>query len=233
MADASIVARAPVCKTKHICLACGEDFLPKRTDRTKCCSRECGWAWSRAKSEVTKRAVHSVLRKRCRCGTWHSRRGSTCSDACRLPAYAPVLKGSCRQCGVSFVRTEDGASRYLCSEACRESASLAHKETARRSPSRRADKKLRRAIARGANGGEKIDPIKVFERDAYRCGICGSRTSKGKRGTYHPKAPELDHIVPVSAGGLHTYSNVQCACRSCNISKGASMWGQLHLFPAA
>lgn len=36
--------------------------------------------------------------------------------------------------------------------------------------------------------------------------------------TKHDKAV-LDHIVPISKGGPHTYSNTQCLCRDCNLKK--------------
>jgi len=42
-------------------------------------------------------------------------------------------------------------------------------------------------------------------------------------------APELDHIVPIAAGGSHTYSNVACACKKCNIKKSSKPLGQLNL----
>lgn len=80
--------------------------------------------------------------------------------------------------------------------------------------------KWRRALTRGVVA-EKFDPDDVFERDNWQCQICGRRTLKSKRGTAHTRAPELDHIVPLSAGGEHTIRNTQCACRSCNLEKGA------------
>jgi 5-methylcytosine-specific restriction endonuclease McrA len=46
-------------------------------------------------------------------------------------------------------------------------------------------------------------------------------TPKTLSGTCDRNAPELDHIVPVSRGGLHTYENTQCLCRSCNGWKAA------------
>jgi 5-methylcytosine-specific restriction endonuclease McrA len=36
-------------------------------------------------------------------------------------------------------------------------------------------------------------------------------------------APELDHIIPLSAGGAHTLDNVACAHRSCNLEKGDTL----------
>lgn len=62
---------------------------------------------------------------------------------------------------------------------------------------------------------EDVDPALVFNRDAGICGICGE-----------PVAPDnwhLDHIVPLAAGGSHTYGNLQVAHPSCNLSKGARL----------
>lgn len=97
---------------------------------------------------------------------------------------------------------------------------------------RRAESKIRkhahRALVRGA-AAEKIDPLEIFNRDGWRCGLCGRSTPKSKRGTYDTSAPELDHIIPISAGGAHVRSNVQCSCRGCNMTKHAKPLGQLRL----
>jgi 5-methylcytosine-specific restriction endonuclease McrA len=47
----------------------------------------------------------------------------------------------------------------------------------------------------------------VFARDNHRCQYCG--------GT----AENLDHVVPRSKGGTHTWDNVVAACRPCNTRK--------------
>lgn len=66
---------------------------------------------------------------------------------------------------------------------------------------------------------ESVDPIKVFERDKWKCKCCGVKTKPVDRGTFKPRAPELDHIVPLSVGGEHSYRNTQLLCRTCNIKK--------------
>jgi len=71
--------------------------------------------------------------------------------------------------------------------------------------------------------------IKILERDGWRCKLCGVRTPRSKRGTYADDAPEIDHIIPIAEGGDHAEYNVQCACRRCNIEKGARALGQLGL----
>lgn len=47
----------------------------------------------------------------------------------------------------------------------------------------------------------------VFVRDSFACQYCG-----------HP-AENVDHIVPRSRGGTHTWGNVVAACRRCNTHK--------------
>lgn len=47
----------------------------------------------------------------------------------------------------------------------------------------------------------------VFARDGHRCQYCGS------------PAENIDHVVPRSRGGTHTWDNVVAACRPCNARK--------------
>jgi 5-methylcytosine-specific restriction endonuclease McrA len=48
----------------------------------------------------------------------------------------------------------------------------------------------------------------VFARDGHRCQYCGAT------------AESIDHVVPRSKGGEHTWENVVAACRPCNVRKG-------------
>lgn len=215
------------------CAVCGKVFRPSRAENRTACSRECGFKWQAAKASAAAtgmRVTFRTLRNKCgSCGSVFSHRGSYCSDAC-TPSRQPMLVAECKGCGQEFNRTTVGASRFFCSPHCVDSAKKAAARRSRKSPSAIANKKLRKALARGAKGGEKVDPLLVFERDGYRCGICGGRTLKAKRGTHHPRAPELDHIVALANGGEHTYRNTQCACRACNGLKGAKDYGQIPLF---
>lgn len=47
----------------------------------------------------------------------------------------------------------------------------------------------------------------VFVRDHHQCQYCG-----------HP-AENVDHIIPRSRGGTHTWQNVVAACKRCNTHK--------------
>jgi 5-methylcytosine-specific restriction endonuclease McrA len=68
---------------------------------------------------------------------------------------------------------------------------------------------------------EAVWPSRVFARDGWMCRLCGIDTPKELRGSYEHNAPELDHVVPLSRGGAHTFNNTQCLCRSCNGWKAA------------
>lgn len=47
----------------------------------------------------------------------------------------------------------------------------------------------------------------VFLRDDHTCQYCGGR------------AENIDHVLPRSRGGAHTWENVVAACRKCNARK--------------
>ncbi|MCH7736503.1 MAG: HNH endonuclease [Chloroflexi bacterium] len=50
----------------------------------------------------------------------------------------------------------------------------------------------------------------IFKRDDYRCLACSSDVDL-----------TIDHIQPVSKGGLDNKYNLRTLCRSCNSAKGA------------
>lgn len=140
---------------------------------------------------------------------------------------AARLNRVCLDCSTVFEqRTHLGRPQIRC-VGCGE----LHAEQVKRTE-RRVHKASRRAKTRGA-GAERIDPVKVFERDGWRCHVCRRKTPKRLRGSHDGCAPELDHIVTLADGGSHTWGNVACACRSCNQSKGARSFGQIGLPIAA
>ncbi|MGH2414877.1 MAG: HNH endonuclease [Microcystaceae cyanobacterium] len=58
----------------------------------------------------------------------------------------------------------------------------------------------------------KAPPVnrrEVLRRDQHQCQYCGSR-----------KKLTLDHVIPRSKGGKHTWDNVVIACEPCNSRKG-------------
>lgn len=63
-------------------------------------------------------------------------------------------------------------------------------------------------------------PLPILNRDNWTCQLCGVATPIELRGTTHPNAPEVDHIIPKSRGGLlRDPDNLRCVCRACNTKK--------------
>jgi 5-methylcytosine-specific restriction endonuclease McrA len=104
-------------------------------------------------------------------------------------------------------------SQLFCSEWCRQ-------WWKNRSGVRRRTNSMRDAAKRGSDRpAETFDPLEIFQRDRWRCQVCGIRTKRTAR-VPDRQAPTLDHIVPLSKGGEHTRANTRLLCMSCNASKG-------------
>ena len=76
----------------------------------------------------------------------------------------------------------------------------------------------KRAKLHGAEAEIGITLQKLIKRDGLTCAICGLQCIEG--GDYLSDLyPTIDHIVPISRGGGHTWRNVQVAHRRCNLNK--------------
>lgn len=131
------------------------------------------------------------------------------------------------ECTVSF--TPKFARQRCCSE--RHGKALYNRESradgrqamnsgdpAKRRANLRRKTQLRRARTMGAEA-ESVDRDAVGDRDGWKCGICRHRV--GRKLAYpHPRSASLDHVVPLSQGGAHTYANVRISHLECNLTRG-------------
>lgn len=61
----------------------------------------------------------------------------------------------------------------------------------------------------------------VLKRDNYTCIFCGAHPGMKRNGITLKKSDfTLEHLKPISKGGLDTWSNTACACWLCNNRKG-------------
>jgi 5-methylcytosine-specific restriction endonuclease McrA len=65
---------------------------------------------------------------------------------------------------------------------------------------------------------DAVEPLRVYWRDKWRCGLCHEKVDRALRYP-NPLCASLDHVIPLSRGGTHTYANVQCAHLRCNVLK--------------
>jgi len=124
---------------------------------------------------------------------------------------ALIRIASCVECGSQF------ETKHLNAKYCRAACARKH----------RGNSGASRARKRGQRT-ERVHRMRVFERDKWRCVLCGRRVVKGKGMGSHdnPMGPTLDHLVPIAQGGEHTYANVACAHWSCNVIKRAGGGGE-------
>jgi 5-methylcytosine-specific restriction endonuclease McrA len=206
-------------RPNRTCRHCGRTYQPKAANRVTFCSRDCAFAHKRATAKPPRQPEP---RSCVICGGVFSTvypKQLTCGAECqvmrrrRLETAGPRII-RCVSCG-SEVQTDQQGPRRFCFSCS------AHRRMQRRRSAKRRTRKdqnrRRRARLRGARV-ERFATISIFERDNYRCGICGAATNRAAT-VPHPDAPTLDHIVPLAKGGAHSRANVQCACFRCNTRK--------------
>lgn len=122
----------------------------------------------------------------------------------------------CKECGKPFAYL--GNQRVFCSEECR------HKGT-----NRRKDKRIKPE--------QQVDNItlpELYRRDEGICYICGTKcnwddftetigSDNRMAKIVGPTYPTIEHVKPLSKGGLHSWGNVRLACFECNTKK-SSYW---------
>lgn len=67
--------------------------------------------------------------------------------------------------------------------------------------------------------GRPYTAMEVFERDGWKCQICGKSIPRSRKYP-HPDSASVDHILPLSFGGLDCATNVQASHFLCNVTKG-------------
>jgi len=132
----------------------------------------------------------------------------------KLQRLQETISCWCRECGNDFDMPKYIKSNYSILSKPKEYCSLKCSKKA-------SKRKWRLSYKTNKNKAfvENVDPFVVFDKHGWKCQDCGIDTPRKLRGTYEYNAPELDHIMPLSKGGKHEYSNVQLLCRSCNSEK--------------
>lgn len=77
-----------------------------------------------------------------------------------------------------------------------------------------------RARQRAQPSEARYTDLEIFERDAWRCHLCKKRVRKDVP-RLHPDGATIDHLVPISEGGLDEPSNLATAHWKCNRDKRA------------
>lgn len=215
-----------------ICHGCGEVLPPMKSQGNprKWCSEACRVKAYRANKAGYKRHAAEMARARAvkaeqqkppkpkceNCGAEMLRRVGVrfCSKRdCRNAANKARVQGSgeCSSQGCS----KNAVAYGMCGTHY---ARTWHEQNPEKSRRVRASARHRRRALEAKAFVEDIDFNLVLERDHWGCGICGEpipRTAKFP----DVMSPSLDHVIPLSRGGMHEYGNVQAAHYGCNAAK--------------
>lgn len=186
------------------CEFCGGAYTTRTYTARYCSATHAQWArygWSRS-SEI----VHVPTPPR-----------TTTAPTNVIPSKGKYIAAHCVVCDNAFITRRNDLT---CSTEC----NAEHKRE-----QKHKDEQVRRARKRNsfvANVYRK----KIFKRDGHRCHICKGKTNPNAV-VPDPKAPTIDHLIPLSRGGTHEPSNVATACFMCNCIKSDRGTGdQLLLF---
>lgn len=177
------------------CTACGGSFTTQKSGPQRFCSLSCAARYTQNRPPrgqivlYVGQAVEPKRKLRSQAGTSNLR----------------FRSGQCRVCSAWFVSVNlDVTCSAVCAKEWR-SEQFSHY------------RHRRRALERAAYV-EDVSRKQVFERDGYRCYLCGKMTRPDKQ-TPHPKAPTIDHVIPLAVGGTHEPLNCRTACFRCNCRK--------------
>jgi 5-methylcytosine-specific restriction endonuclease McrA len=199
------------------CAICGASFTYERKRRpVSVCSPEC--------ARERKRRVYAPKNR----AAYYARHGTS-----RLNR----IEKTCIICGNCF-DTYDSRTA-TCGRSCggrlssQKSLGAGTHASLTRKPGLPASDRWRlkgaRRRARIRSSFERFVASEIFDRDRWRCGICGKKIDK-RRSWPDPMCATLDHIIPLSEGGAHSRANTQAAHLICNSRKGNGPGGQLRLF---
>lgn len=224
---------------KKQCIVCEKEFETFR-EAVKTCSHECAEIYH----QLGKQSYYPPIKKNCViCGNeFETRRPQqvTCgNEECKAthkkvshsernaryarmkPKRLVILEmRTCSECGEIF-QVDSVKNNKFCSEECR-----------KRFNNRKKDKR----IPKEQTIDTDITLRRLFKRDKGVCWICGEQcslddwkyTEDGKKypGDYRA---EIDHVVPISRGGMHSWDNVRLAHHKCNRDKSDSIYPYLPL----
>lgn len=102
---------------------------------------------------------------------------------------------------------EQRSQKKYCSRRCRSKSVKA-----------KISKKNRRHRIRSFGVSQLISLDELMKKSRRRCKHCSTLCVKPE-GCNYPNEGTIDHVMPLSKGGLHLWSNVQLLCRRCNTIK--------------
>lgn len=143
------------------------------------------------------------------------------SGICEICGKPYTVREYVESCGLN--KAQDNG---VCSDICRQKKL---KASIKASHKGRRDSHRHRAVKFGCEFDSSITLQKLIKRKGLRCAICGGMCDLNDHSWSEysgPMYPSIDHIIPMSKGGGHTWDNVQIAHIICNSYKSDKVVGE-------
>lgn len=209
---------------EYFCEYCGKPRWSDHPKRNRFCSRECATKMRNlinlpAKAEKERLWKEKHRRKCPVCGkefVANTLNRVYCSSRCLYTVnlkqkrdeyaeeYEPVTF-TCAECGKSVTTRCGDKHRVYCSNSCMNRA-------INRQQKMKREEQIEKAFV------ESVKLREIYDRDNGICRICGLPVPETNESS-NQWAATVDHIYPLSKGGLHKKSNCQLAHRLCNSIK--------------
>ena len=198
---------------KRTCLGCGQLF-ETTNHRKMYCKKGCTGTQSvkNRKCVICGQPFFTIHNAKT-CGNTECKRSAkrirSKSWTKQLPKLIQYEIRECKECGELF-SVDYRMNNVYCSKDCR-----------RKAENRRSTKRVPKA--------QRVDNIslkRLYKRDSGICYICGGKCdwnsqAISKNGNPYPGDlyPVIEHVIPISKGGLDAWDNVRLAHWKCNLDK--------------
>lgn len=213
--NASKVKRGikPTIIHKRICPGCGKEF-ETQFSRKLYCKKDCTGTQSvKNRKCVVCGQPFLTIHNAKTCGNIECKKAAKKLRSQNWAKPKPKLiqyeTRECKECGELFSVNSRMSNAY-CSKDCR-----------RKAENRKNDKRIPKA--------QRVDNIslkRLYKRDNGICYICGGKCdwnsqAISKNGNPYPGDlyPVIEHVIPISKGGLDAWDNVRLAHWKCNLDK--------------
>lgn len=137
-----------------------------------------------------------------------------------------MLEQLAKDCGEDLQEFNDCAKIHLCKNCGRYTDSIYCSDKCKKNYTNRVHDQRRRAKINGALVDKDIELMALYHRDNGVCHICGGLCDLNdywltEDGNFVAGEgyPSIDHVIPLSKGGKHSWENVKLAHRHCNTIK--------------
>lgn len=223
-------------RTEKVCVICGKSFMPTRNSLQKTCSEECHEELRKEHDRIkSKNRPHTMdsylerlakqkeetakrkeLEKKSRLERWErykeeQRRQKEERQKIKQQQKAERLTRKCVVCGREFVAIQ--TNQKTCCSECQ-----------KKWQHRKFKKRLKGKIV-----DDDITLEALYKKDLGVCYLCGCKCDWEDKTVVEGNMiigstyPTVEHVVPLSKGGLHEWKNIRLSCFKCNTIKRDKM----------